>query len=131
MGLLEQTQQPQQPQGSPEQQPGMQERLRNVQKMAMAGLKILYDEKMHQKFLPLLKGGDPVESAAEVAHRLMLLVMMAAKMEMDPKNVIPAGTLLIGDVLDFIQQARGITHTEEDVDRALELFVRKMMETVQ
>jgi len=113
------------------QNPEVKARLMKVQEIALAALRILYDEKMLDKFKPLMKGDDPVQAAAEVAYRLMLLVMMAAKMQMDPKNIIPAGTLLIGDVLDFIEKARGIKHTEEQADAAIELFVRKMMETVQ
>lgn len=146
MGLLNQVRQPQhtaqmqapgqaqQPMQQPQQvsEADAMARMKKVQNIALACQKMLYDSKLKDKFKPMLMdGNDPSEIAASVAHKLIMLSMIASKMEIDPNNVIPAGTIVVGDVLDFLEQARGIRHTDEQVELAIELFVRKMMDSVQ
>lgn len=132
-GLIDMpAQQPQQPtpqpaQPSPEQ---TKQKVFQIQKIALAAQKVMYSETTGKEFLKELRGDDVVQMAAKAATNVMMLLIAESKLKINPELIIPAGVMVIGDILDFIEQAKGIKHTEDQVESAIELFVKQMLSAV-
>lgn len=127
-------QQPQQPQQTPPQaQPSPEQTKQKtfqIQKIALAAQKVMYGEKTGKEFLKTLQGDDVVQMASKAATNVMMILIAESNLRINPELVIPAGVIVVGDILDFIEKAKGITHTEAQVEDAIEAFVTQMMAAV-
>lgn len=136
MGLIDaQPQQTQQPAdagfSSPEQQPAQpdKQKMFKIQKIVVAAQKLMYNPKT--KFIQSLEEGDPAQVAAKAAVSVMLILIQESQLKIDPSLIIPAGVIVVGDILDFLEQAGGVKHDENQVEQAVELFVKQIMAAVQ
>ena len=123
--MQQQAQTPVQP--APEQ---TKEKTFQVQKIVLAAQKVMYSDATGKEFLKELQGDDVVQMAAKAATSVMMILIAESKLKINPELVIHAGVIVIGDILDFIEKAKGITHTEDQVESAIELFVKQMMAAV-
>lgn len=136
-GLIDaQPQQAPMPQQAPQQMPGQptpeaaavtKQKTFQVQKIVLAAQKVMYSEKTGSEFLKMLQGDDVVKIAANAATNIMLILIGESKMQINAELIIPAGVIVIGDILDFIEKAKGTPHTEVQVEDAIEAFIRQMM----
>lgn len=119
---------PQQPaQPSPEQ---IKQKTFQIQKIALAAQKVMYGEKTGKEFLKTLQGDDVVQMASKAAANVMMILIAESNLRINPELVIPAGVIVVGDILDFIEKAKGITHTEAQVEDSIEAFINQMMTAV-
>lgn len=98
-----------------------------VQKIVLAAQKVMYSEKTGSEFLKMLQGEDVVKIAANAATNIMLILIAESKLKINPELIIPAGVIVIGDILDFIEKAKGTPHTEVQVEDAIEAFIQQVM----
>lgn len=101
-----------------------------VQKIALAAQKVMYGEKTGKEFMKSLQGDDVVSMTANAATNVMLLLISESQLKINPELIIPAGVVVVGDIMDFIEKARGIQHTDDDVEAAIEMFVKQIMSAV-
>lgn len=140
MGLIDTQQQPPQPANAgfsspaqpaaPDGAAASREKLFKVQKIVLAAQKVMYSEKTGAEFRKMLQGDDVVQTAAKAATSVMLILISESKLQIDPQLIIPAGVVVVGDVLDFIEQAQGIKHDENQVEESVELFIKQIMQAV-
>ena len=140
MGLINAQQTPPQPDNqagfsSPQQPPTQNDadtkaKTLQVQRIVLAAQKVMYSKETGVEFLKALQGDDVVKMAANAATSVMLILISESKFKIDPSLVIPAGVLIIGDIMDFIEQGKGIKHTEEQVEDAILAFVKQIMASV-
>lgn len=132
MGLIyaQQTPPPEMPDaaGQPEQSPA--DKAIRIQKISLAAQKLMYDESTRGDFMKMLHGDDVVQIAANAATNVMLILIKESGFEMNKESIIPAGVVVIGDILDFLEQSKGFKHTEAQVEDAIEAFVKQMMSAV-
>lgn len=122
-------QQPQQmpSQPTPEAVAATKQKTFQVQKIVLAAQKVMYGEKTGSEFLKMLQGDDVVKIAANAATNIMLILIGESKLQVNAELIIPAGVIVIGDVLDFIEKAKGTPHTEVQVEDAIEAFIQQIM----
>lgn len=99
-------------------------RMKQVEGLALAGKQVLYNPQMKGKLLTQLKPENPAQSAADVALSTILLVIQKGGANTPPDAIVPAGLVLVGDLLDYMEKADGIEVTEELTEQAIELFVQ-------
>lgn len=128
-GLIEAGGMPEQPQESAKPEQPDNARNEKVQQIILAAQKLMYSDKV--KFVESLGEGEPAQVAADAAVSVMLILIQESGFKIDPSLIIPAGTVVVGDILDFIGQAKDVEITEDIQYFALETFVKQMMEAVQ
>lgn len=85
------------------------------QRIVTAGLKVMYSQKSHDMMVSELKAhGDPAEIAGNGVAKLLGLLMSQSKGTMPMKAGIPAGTVLLCEGLDFMEQA-GLVKVDQNV----------------
>lgn len=77
-----------------------------------------------------LGGEDVVQMASDAATTVMLILISESKFKINPELIIPAGVLVIGDILDFIEKTKGLKHTDEEVEMTIETFIKQIMSAV-
>ena len=113
------------------QQPGNQdEKMTQLKKAILAAQKIMYSPNTKKYFLQMLRGDDPVKMVSNAATQVVLLLINASKLQLDPRLVIPVGTVVIGDIFDFLEKARGVKATDEDLENAVEIFIKQIMSSI-
>lgn len=131
-------QQPAQPQAQqPQQEPSPQNleatkrKMFQMKKIVLAAQKVLYGDKTRARFLKMMKGDDLVQIASNITTTIMLILISESRMKINPELIIPAGVIVIGDILDFVEKAKGAKHTEVQVEDSIEAFVKQIMSAVQ
>jgi hypothetical protein len=87
-------------------------KMKDMQRLVVAGKKVLYDETTREK---TLAGLEPTpESIGQTVMGVMGVVMSQVGPEKaKPDLIIPAGVMLVGDLLDFAAEAADVEVTEE------------------
>lgn len=132
-GLLQaaQPQQAQQPAAQPTQtaQPVNHDEVMNrVNKVVMAAQRIMYGDKTSKTFMKQLQtaGKTPEERAGMAAAGLIGMLMQQANGKMDPRALVPAGVILVADIMDFIAQTEGDEFGEEENNEAIKIFLEQL-----
>lgn len=136
-GLLQSAQQPQQqapqmPQQA-QQMPQQQDHkvtLERINKVVMAAQTIMYNPKTSKMFMKELQssGGTAEERAGNAAAGVIAILMQQANGKMDPHTVIPAGVIIVADLMDFIGQTEGQEFGEAENNEAIKIFVEKIIQ---
>lgn len=106
---------------------GNVERMDKLQGLVLAGKKVLYDPSMKGKLLEGVTPEQPAKSAADVAATVMLLLIQKDAKGVAPDAVVPAGLVLVGEVLDFLSKAHGVEVDEAISEQAIGMFVNHML----
>ena len=131
---MENQQPAQQPAQSAPQQPAQQQplinpqqKLRAVQEVVLDAQRIMYSKETRAVFMQELKDGDLIKTSANTAVNLMLILLQKSKMTMNVEVVIPAGVIILGEIMDFLEKSRDIKFADPDVKRAIKLFCQTMI----
>jgi len=102
-------------------------KMKDMQRLVVAGKKVLYDETTRDK---ILAGLEPTpESVGQTVMGVMGVVMSQVGPEKaKPDLIIPAGVMLVGDLLDFAAEAAGVEVTEELGKASIVAFAQAMMD---
>ncbi len=100
------------------------------ERIVLAGKKVLFDEKTHDKISWLR---DPTDLAVLVAGVADLIAILSEKSNgtMKPDPAKGAAVTLVADVLDFTERAQGVPVTQEIADAAVLAIDEKMSEGEQ
>ena len=130
MGLLD-TAQPAAPAQAPNspmvQTADVDAKMKDMQRLVVAGKKVLYDETTREK---TLAGLEPTpESIGQTVMGVMGVVMsQVGPDKAKPDLIIPAGVMLVGDLLDFAAEAADVEVTEELGKACIVAFAQAMMD---
>jgi hypothetical protein len=102
-----------------------------VQKIVMAGLKIMYDPQTHFMMVHTIKtNADPSEAAGMGVTQLITIMYKQSKGTM-PIDAIPlAAVLLVCDALDFMEKAGVCKVTPDILARATQTVIAYLMQKV-
>lgn len=123
----QQAAQPQQPQ-QPQQQDHT-ETMKRVNKVVMAAQTIMYNPKTSKMFMKELQssGSSPEERAGNSAAGVIAILMQEANGKMDPQTIVPAGVIIVADLMDFIEKTEELEFGEEENNAAIKIFLDKMV----
>ena len=102
-------------------------RLSSVQKIVLAAKKVLYSEEMQGRMLKHLDPETPEKSAAEAALVVMGLLAHKSGGKMNPQSFVPAGLIVVADILDYMAKAFEVEITEEMTEAAIIQFTQGVL----
>lgn len=122
------------PTGAPPQQldpAALQDR---VHKIVLAAQHVMYAPEMRDKFIQSVKSKLAVmpapAAAALLAINLILVLIGQSGFKMNPQAIVPAGIMITGEILSFIEKATKVNITPEDSHKAIELFTKGILAKV-
>jgi hypothetical protein len=95
--------------------------------MVLAGMAIMFSKKSHPLFLKQLQGPDPISyKIGKGVAGLCGLMMSESRNSLPPNLLIPAGTVLVAEVAQWLNKA-GTTVTTQDVAGAIETMTDSVL----
>jgi hypothetical protein len=100
-----------------------------VQKLVLAGQKIMYDPKTHHLMVQALQSdSDPAHAVGMGVTQLMTMMWVQSKGSIPPPALIPAAILLVCEALDFCEQSKLLKPDNDMVGNAVQVVVSYMMQ---
>lgn len=97
-------------------------------KVVLAGMKVMFSDQTHQEFLKEIQGNDLLANrVGKTIAGLMMLLFAESKKTMPQQVMIPAGTELVVQAIDFIQKSGLEQVTNKDVGDAVQVFINLIM----
>lgn len=91
-----------------------QELRATFQRVVLAGEKVMYSPQSHDMMIKQLKSSDnPAEAAGEGVAKLFAILLNQSKGTLNMRAAIPAMTVLLCDVLDFMEKSMGVQVTPQ------------------
>ena len=101
-----------------------QQNMEAVQRIVLAGMKIMYDKSTFQMFSQAMAGKEPVPvKLAKEAAGLMKILFDKSNGSMPKRHIVPAATMLLFEMADFMKQAGIADPSEEEVQGAVKLMI--------
>lgn len=98
-----------------------------LDKIVLAGMKVMFDPKTHNKMAEVLDSPAPVpEKLGQGVAGLMGLLMEQSQRSLPPQLLIPAGMVLMAHAADFMKKS-GEPVSKEDFGAGVENFVDTML----
>lgn len=114
--------QPQQPMQAPT------ENTDALQRVVLAGMKVMYDQKIFQTFQQALAAQGPVPQKLAAQAVGLLKILMDKSGGTIPKNVlVPAATMLMFEMGDFMVKAGLGQPTKQDMADAVKLVIQMVL----
>lgn len=105
------------------------------QKIVYAARNLLYKGESGDKFMArmqqMLKTKSPAEVAATAASEVILMLANASGGKMSPKATVPAGVMLVADIMDFMAKALKQKLDPAAIEKATMLFCQRMLKIAQ
>ncbi len=100
------------------------------QRVVLAGKKIMFDKKSHQKVREVIQGDGPlgVRLGKGIAT-LMLMLYNESQATMPPAVIIPAGVNLLGEAVDYIRKTKMEEINNNVVAQAIQVFVEAIVQS--
>lgn len=129
MGLLDsaQPQQAQQPSSDMVQMGDVKSKMVDLQRLVIAGKKILYSAKTREKILAGLQP-TPESVGNTIAGVMGLILNQAGPDKAKPDLIVPAGVMLVGDLLKFLSETQDVEVTDELSKASIAAFAQVMVD---
>jgi len=103
-----------------------------VKKVVMAAQQVMYNPKTSKMFIQQLQsaGKTPIERAGIAAAGVMAILMQQANGKMDPRTIVPAGVIVVADIMDFLSKTEGQQFGEEENNEAIKVFLTKITQAI-
>src|SRR4030067_1101253 len=99
------------------------------ERIVIAGLKVMFDEKTHKMMLDQLKSSDDiVKNVAEGIAGLMAILYRESKEKMPIPAAIPASFVLMTKALDFAERTMGVEITPDFLAQATQATAEAVLE---
>jgi len=100
-----------------------------VQKLVLAGQKIMYDPKTHHLMVQALQSdSDPAHAVGMGVTQLMTMMWVQSKGSIPMPAMIPAAILLVCESLDFCEQSNLLKPDNDMIGNAVQVVVSYMMQ---
>jgi hypothetical protein len=103
----------------------------HIKNIVLAAQHVMYSPETRQHFMQevaaKIKQMPPPAAAASIAVNLILTLIGQSKFKMNPKAVVPAGIIISGDILAFIEKATHKPMNEKDAHATVGLFVKGIL----
>lgn len=98
-------------------------------RVVIAGMKVMFDQKTHGLMLQSLKGpGSLGERMGKGVAGLMLLLFKESNSTMPPQVMIPAGTTLFMQAADFLKKAKLEPIANKDIGEGMNVMIRTLLD---
>ena len=100
------------------------------ERVVLAGKKIMFDKKSHDKVREVIQGDGPlgVRLGKGVAT-LILMLYNESQATMPPAVIIPAGVCLLGEAVDYIRKTKMEKINNNIVAEAIQVFVEAIVQS--
>lgn len=99
-----------------------------LQRIVVAGMKVMFDAKTHQMMLQQLQGpGALADKLGQGIAGLMGLLQQESKNSLNPMLLVPAGLVLLAHAADYLNQT-GVQVSPQDYGGAVENFVDTVLQ---
>ncbi len=126
-GLIQKTLQPEKPaaQGAPQEAPqpgGQKADPKSVERVVLAGLKLIHDEKVGPQIIELMKSaGDPVQALSQATLLVMRQLWEKSKQSIPPEVLGEAGVEVMSELAMIANQAKLYQITDEIFQQAAQM----------
>lgn len=101
-----------------------------LQRIVVAGMKIMFSQQSHGMFLKQLQGPGTIDmKLGQGVAGLMALLVKESKNSLPPTLLIPAGMVLLAHAADFLRKA-GQEVTDVDIGNAIKVMVNAVLHAV-
>jgi hypothetical protein len=102
--------------------------MKRVNNVVMAAQKIMYGDKTSKMFMKQLQasGKTPEERAGMAAAGVIALLLQQVDGKMDPRTLVPAGVIIVADLMDFLGQTEGQKFGEDENNEAIKIFLEQL-----
>lgn len=107
------------------------EMLRNIDRIVIAGQRIMFDEKSNRQLLDQIDQMPGESQPAKVANGVAAIMSIIENNErgpLDPRSVIAASALILCDAIEFLAQIGRFEPTRESIGEATQTLMASMMQ---
>lgn len=98
-----------------------------LDRIVTAGMKVMFGKDTHNLMIEQLDGeGDMVQKTAEGVTKLMVLLFQQSNSTMPMDLIIPAASILLAKVYDFLEQS-GDPVSEDELAQSLKLMTKLIL----
>lgn len=98
-----------------------------LQRIVLAGQKVMFDKQSHKLLLQQLDGpGTMSMKLGQGVAGLMGLLLQESKNSLPPNLIIPAGMILVAHAAEFLRQS-GTDLTDQDIAQAVKVMVTAVL----
>lgn len=121
----------QQPQGQVPPEQNHEEVMKRVNKAVLAAQQIMYGEKTSKLFMKQLNesGKTAEERAGNAAAGVIGILAEQSNGKIDPRVIVPAGVIIVADLMDFIGQTEGTDFGEAENNAAIKIFLEVLTQS--
>lgn len=100
------------------------------EKVVLAGVQVLYDEKTHPEIVKMLQTGanDPAMAIASAAVTVLTAIVQKAKPPIPEEILFEASTEILGEIVDLAEKAKIFTADEAVMTKALQQFMEQSIQ---
>lgn len=92
----------------------------DTEKVVLAGMKVMYDQKVFPQFIEAFKKGGPIsDTLAAQAAGLVKILDDQSKGAIPKRVIVPAATVLLIEMADFLVQSKIAQPTKQDLAEAI------------
>ena len=98
-------------------------------RVVLAGMKVMFSKESNQLLMQEIQDEGPVpQRLGQGVAGLMLLLFKESNETIPPQVIIPAGTELMMQVVDFLKKAELIKVSDQDVGAAMEVMISAILQ---
>jgi hypothetical protein len=98
-------------------------------RVVLAGMKVMFDEKTHGMVLEQLEGPGPMaQKLGQGMAGLMLMLFKESNQTMPPQLLIPCGIELLMQAVDFVKRGGLGKVTDKEVGEAMQIMIDVILE---
>lgn len=99
-----------------------------LQRIVLAGMKVMFDKQTHQMMLDQLEGpGTIAQKVGQGVAGLVALLMQESKNSLPPDMLIPAGMVLVVKAVEFLRES-GQEVSDQDLGEAMNAMVTALLQ---
>lgn len=98
------------------------------ERVVLAGMKVLFSKESNQLIMKEIEQPGPVpKRLGEGVAGLMMLLFKESNQTIPPQVIIPAGTELLMQVVDFVKKAGLMEVSDQDIGAGMELMIAAVL----
>ena len=99
-----------------------------LHRVVLAGMKLMYDPKIFPMFKQALEAGGPLPQVlASQAAGLFKILMDKSGGKIPKQITIPAATMLMMEMADFMRKAKLANPSEKDIQAAVQILIKLLV----
>lgn len=100
------------------------------ERVVLAGMKVLFSKDSNHLLIEEIQGEGPVpKRLGEGVAGLMMLLFAESNQTIPPQVIVPAGTELMMQVVDFLKKTGVLKVTDQEIGAAMEIMISTILQS--